>query len=122
MNEAIRRSDLSSLRQDLVDLMRRIHFGRIENLSIRHGEPVLSPAPQVVYEVKLGPRGTYPKGSTDDFVLKSQLLHLFEYFDRLGHGTITGRAPGVLKTRNYRKEKEQCYQPQRPHPRRIWQI
>jgi len=89
MSEAVRKSDLSPARQELVGLMKRLHFGRIEKLVICDGEPVWTPVPEITREVKLGSRGSHPKPSTGNYVLKAQVVDLFKHFESLGTTTIT---------------------------------
>jgi hypothetical protein len=80
-------SSLSPARCQLVSLMQRINFGRIDGLLIRSGEPVLDGAerPTVVLEVKLGTdaeRGSRPDSSVGDFALKRPVVDLMAQFDR----------------------------------------
>ncbi|GIW90171.1 MAG: hypothetical protein KatS3mg109_0603 [Pirellulaceae bacterium] len=83
------KSDLSANRFRLVELMQTINFGRIACLVIHKGEPVLDPPPRVVREIKFGgDNGPRPELDAGDFLLKAQVVELFEYFDRLGDGTI----------------------------------
>lgn len=80
---------LSHPQRRLLELVQRINFGRIEGLAVRNGEPVVDPAPRVVREIKLGaehePRRELEK---EDFVLKSQVVELFEHLTRLGNGEV----------------------------------
>ena len=82
-----RASSTSPARLDLLRLMRRINFGRIEQLPVRDGEPVLrgDAATRVYREVKFGgdngPRGD--AADLSDFALKRQVVELFEQFDAL---------------------------------------
>lgn len=81
---------LSGPRQALVELMQQINFGRIENLTIRHREPVLLPRPIVVREIKFGAEnGPRPELNAADFLLKRQVVELFDYFDAFPSGVIT---------------------------------
>ena len=85
----IRLRSLSPERRSLVALCQSLPFGRLENLRVAGGEPILDPPPRIVREVKLGgendPR---PELAQGDFVLKSQLVDLFFEFDKLGDGNI----------------------------------
>jgi len=76
-------------RRSLVALCQSLPFGRLENLRVAGGEPVLDPPPRVIREVKFGgdndPR---PEMTQGDFVLKSQIVDLFSELDKLGDGTI----------------------------------
>jgi hypothetical protein len=69
--------------------MQRLNFGRIENLEIRGGEPVLDPVPRVVREHKFcADNGPRPEAGRD-CVLKNQVGDLMHLLDNLGDGTIT---------------------------------
>jgi hypothetical protein len=81
--------DLSVRRAGLLELMQSVNFGRIEGLSVLNGDPVLAPPPRVVREVKFGgENGPRPELDAGNFLLKAQVVELFEQFDRLGDGTI----------------------------------
>ena len=73
--------------------MQQLNFGRIENLVIKGGQPVLSPPPRVVREVKFGgENGPRPEASIKDFTLKAQVVELFRHMDEIRDGVI-----GVLE-------------------------
>lgn len=83
------KQDLSARRVALLELMQSINFGRIHGLSVLGGEPILDPPPRVVREVKFGgDNGPRPERDAANFYLKTQVVELFQYFDRLGDGTI----------------------------------
>ena len=89
MNTTATLAACSEPRKNLLKLMQRINFGRIEGLEIKDGEPVLDPPPDVVYEVKFGgENGPRKEHSARDFKLKVQVRELFMYFDRIGFGKI----------------------------------
>ncbi len=83
------KSALSPARRRLVEKIQQLHFGRIEGLVVRGGEPVLDPPPRYVREVKCGgdndPR---PEAGASDFRLKQQVVDLLHELDRVGTGTI----------------------------------
>jgi len=86
------RATLASLppsNERLLKLMQEINFGRIEQLRVRAGEPVLEPPPRVVREHKFGNQNgpRYERG-LDDFVLKEQVVELFDELKRLGDGVV----------------------------------
>ncbi len=84
-----RKSSLSPARQELVDRMCRIRFGRIKALEVRDGEPVIGADSKVFADRTFGrdERGAEsPAGN--DFSLKRQHIELFEAFDRIGSGRI----------------------------------
>ena len=69
--------------------MQRLNFGRIEDLEVRGGEPVFSPAPRIVQDIKLGgENGPRAELAAADFVLKSQVAEFFDHLSRLGDGSI----------------------------------
>lgn len=80
---------LTAQRVAFLELMQAINFGRISQLLIRNGEPVLDPRPGIVREIKLaGENGPHPKLSAADFLLKQQVVELFGFFDELRDGVI----------------------------------
>lgn len=82
------KSHLCAARQRLVELMQEINFGRLENLVVRNGQPVLDAAVRVVRELKFASENSArPEVQIDDFALKARLVDLFEQFDRLGDFT-----------------------------------
>jgi hypothetical protein len=77
------KSALSPARQRLVELMQETHFGRIEMLEVRNGEPVLVPEPRIVREIVLGKvNGPNPAREKTDFSLRKEVRDLIEVFDR----------------------------------------
>ena len=73
---------LSKPRQVLIEKMQEILFGRIEQLEVRDGEPVLEPA-RVLKEIVFGKsNGPHPALAKSDFALKEQVVELFRFFDR----------------------------------------
>lgn len=89
MNDIISKASLSAGRRRLVEMMQQLNFGRIEDLEIRSGEPLFNPAPRVVQDIKIGgENGPRPESLFPDFLLKNQVIELFEHFDRLCDATI----------------------------------
>lgn len=83
------KNDLSARRAGLLELMQTINFGRIEGLAVLDGDPVLDPLPRVIREVKFGgENGPRPELDAGNFLLKTQVVELFQHFDQLGDGTI----------------------------------
>ena len=69
--------------------MQDVAFGRIENLHVRHREPVFDPAPRVVRDVVLGKKnGPHAARERHDFALKGAVIELFELFDEAGSTTV----------------------------------
>jgi hypothetical protein len=82
-------SPLSPNRRRLVLLIQSVYFGRIEQLTIRNGEPVFDPPPRVVRDLKFGgDNGPRPESASVEFSLKPQMRELLEELTRLGDGTI----------------------------------
>jgi hypothetical protein len=80
---------LSPARRSLVDLMHLHQFGRIENMPIRDGQPILDSTVNVVRVARLTGNG---HGTTsvagDEFELKRPVRELFTELARLGNGTV----------------------------------
>lgn len=86
---AATKASLSPLQRRLVEVMQGVNFGRIENLVVEGGEPVLDPPPRVVREVKFGgENGPRPELHARDFALKAQVVQLFEELERMGDGVV----------------------------------
>ena len=83
------KQDLAASRIEFVELMQSVNFGRINQLLIRNGEPVLDPRPGIVREIKLaGENGSRPELGAADFLLKQQVVELFAFFDECPDGVI----------------------------------
>jgi hypothetical protein len=69
--------ELSPAQRSLVDLMHVQQFGRIENMPVRAGGPILNSDVKAVRVVRLGPRsGAAKVAHTDEFELnKSRTCH-----------------------------------------------
>ena len=89
MTRATRFSQLSAPERTLVRILQSINFGSIEMLVVRSGEPVFSPEPTVLVEVKLDsepePR---PESDIADFELRAEITRLLAQIDVLGDGSI----------------------------------
>jgi hypothetical protein len=81
--------NLSPAQRRLVELIQSINYGRIENILVRGGEPVLDPPPRVVREIKFsGTNDPRPERGLADFALKEQHRELFRVLDQLGDGVL----------------------------------
>lgn len=84
------KSSLSTPQKRLLETMQRLNYGRIEGLPICGGQPVFSPAPRVIKDVKLGApdNGTRSELQSTDFALKREHIELFENLRAIGDGTV----------------------------------
>ena len=84
------KSSLSTPQKRLLEILQKVNYGRVEDLSIRGGEPMFSPPPRIVRDVKLGAadNGARPELESTDFALKREHVELFESLGRLADGTI----------------------------------
>ena len=75
------KSDLSYPRQQLVELMQEINFGRIENLNVVGAEPELSAA-RVTRDIVFGKdNAAHPARAKADFEIKEQHTELFRFLN-----------------------------------------
>jgi hypothetical protein len=89
MKTCLKKSDLSPARRRLVELFQSLHFGRIEGLVVRGGEPILDPPTRIFRERKFaGESGPRPKGRLADFVLSEQHLALLCWLDEIRDGVV----------------------------------
>jgi len=85
----LRTQDLSPQQRSLVDLMREYQFGRIENMSVREGQPVVDHDLRIVRATRLGGDGSRTKvPCASEFELKRALSDLFDELAGLGIGTV----------------------------------
>ncbi|MBI1900552.1 MAG: hypothetical protein HYS13_05495 [Planctomycetia bacterium] len=83
------KGSLSPARRRLLETCQQVNFGRVESLVVDGGEPALDPPPRIVREIKFGgENGPRKEIDVDDFLLKSQVVELFAFFDELKDGTI----------------------------------
>ena len=89
MNAAFTKSALTAGRITLLEVMQRYPFCRIQNLEIRGGEPRFDSPPRVIQQVKIGTdNGPAPQLGNPDCELKRCILELFDYLERIDHGTV----------------------------------
>ena len=73
----------------LADEMRRIRFGRIENLAIRSGVPVFDPATRILRDIRLDEKADgKPAVEQRDFLLSDALLNLIRHLGEVGDGVV----------------------------------
>jgi hypothetical protein len=83
------KSASSTARKQLIEIMQRLAFGRIENLEVRGGEPSFAPPPRIIQDIKLGnEHAPRLELEGDDFLLKAAVIDLFEHLKRVGDGTV----------------------------------
>ena len=74
---------LSPARQQLVELMQEVNFGRIEDLEVRDGEPVVATGPRIVRDIVFGKDNAPHRARRwGDFTLKEQVIEMFDVFDQ----------------------------------------
>jgi len=82
-------ADLSPARQALVRLCQAINYGSIEDLEVRHGEPVFDPMPVTLLDVKLdSDEGPRPELALADFALADEIVRLMKRLDEMKCDTI----------------------------------
>ena len=84
-----RLSELSAPRQALVRLCQSVNFGQIRGLAVRDSDPVFSPPPEVLFEVKLNSdMVSRAEIGLPDFVLPAEVCRLMERLDYLKTASI----------------------------------
>jgi hypothetical protein len=85
----VRIQDLNLRQHSLVELMRKNQFGRVENMPIRDGQPILDSTVNVVRVARLGGDSLATKSiAGDDFELKRPVRELFDELARLENGKV----------------------------------
>jgi hypothetical protein len=88
----IDKASLSTGQRLVVEAMQRLWFGRIENMQVRNGEPILhsDPPPRFIQDIRLGTGDGLPPQleNAPNFILKAQVIELFERLGRVGQGTV----------------------------------
>jgi hypothetical protein len=81
--------ELSPGQRSLVELMQVHQFGRIQNMPVRDGQPILDSTVNVVRVARLGGESDPLKlTNAEDFELKRQVRDLFDELARLENGTV----------------------------------
>ncbi len=89
MKTDLRKSSLSPACRRLVELMQATHFGRIESLEVRGGQPVFDPPPRVIRKIKIAAPDSPREGAgIRDFTLRKEVIEFFEHLDALGMGDV----------------------------------
>ena len=85
----VAKTSLTPSQQKLLTEMQRINYGRIERLVVRRGQPVLTPPPRIIREIKFGgENGPRMEVGKPDFTLKAQVRDMFAQLEALGDGVI----------------------------------
>jgi len=85
----VRKSQLSPARRWLVEQMQILGYGRIKHLVVSNREPVVNPPPKLCPRRKLtGPRQRPREIPCGDFILKEQVVNLFDELDSMSSGVI----------------------------------
>lgn len=84
----VSKSDLFATEQSFVVAMQQLQFGRYELIRIERGELVLDPWPTTVRDVKFCAKASQPDSAAEDFLLKHQVVELFEYVRTVDAGEI----------------------------------
>ena len=89
MSQPFCKSQLSEPEGRLVELLQAVNFGRVEHLQVRHGAPVLDPAPRVVRTRKMGSsQAAREEVNLPDFWLKQPVIDLIQTIRQIGDGEI----------------------------------
>ena len=80
--------DLLPSERAFVIATQQLGFGRFELLRIEHGELVLHPRPTTVRGVKFCAKASQPETAAEDFLVKQQVVELFEYVRSVDLGEI----------------------------------
>jgi hypothetical protein len=84
-----RTQDLRAGQRSLLELMQEHQFGRIENMPVRAGEPILNSDVRVVRVARLGSESDGTKlVANKESELKKQVRDLFKELARLENGTV----------------------------------
>ena len=90
MKPGLTKAALSEPRRRLVELMQSINFGRIEDLIVVGGDPVLDPLPRMVQEIKFGGENG-PRPELDANICALPLRFNLSHTDGLAACTVTLR-------------------------------
>jgi hypothetical protein len=83
-----RSGELSAQQRSLLEIMREHQFGRLENMPVRVGQPVLDGNVRVVRVARLGGGNGMDEVGSDEYELKRPVRDLFDELARLGNGTV----------------------------------
>jgi hypothetical protein len=79
----------STARRELIKLLRDINFGRIEDLIVRQGQPVLSPPPRIVLTLRFGSdKGADGLPTLEELAVRPAVQELLLLLSRMGDGRL----------------------------------
>jgi len=73
-----RSGDLSAQQRSLLEMMRMHQFGRVENMRVRAGQPILDHDVRVVSVARLGGENTTNQVASEEYELKRPVRDLFD--------------------------------------------
>jgi hypothetical protein len=85
--EEMRTHELSVSQQKLLNLMKKVSYGRINNLTIIKGEPTVSPESTIEKDIKLDAVDNRIP-TKEDFQLKKKVKNFFSHLKNIGEGGI----------------------------------
>jgi len=89
MSSALRFSQLSPSRQALIRLCQAINHGHVHELYLRNREPIFTPAPILLVDVKLDQdESSRPEVQLDDFEVSGEVRRLLLQLDEIRDGRI----------------------------------
>ena len=89
MNGCLHKSTLSPAWVQVLELMQKINFGRLQNLLVRNGEPDLTQGVLAVRTIKLdGDNGARPEIALEDYQLRSETVRLVKHLVAMERGLV----------------------------------
>ena len=83
-----RSGDLSAQQRSLLEMMRMHQFGRVENMRVRAGQPILDRDVRVVQVARLGGENATHEVASGEYELKRPVRDLFDRLARLQDGVV----------------------------------
>ena len=78
---------LAPQEQRLLEVMQAVNFGRIDNIEIKGGRPVVNADWKMIRTIRIGrENGPRPELEKKDFVLKAKQVEIFEHIRSLRDG------------------------------------
>jgi hypothetical protein len=83
-----RSGDLSTQQRSLLEMMRMHQFGRVENMRVLAGQPILDHNVRLVRVARLGSENATNEVASEEYELKRPVRDLFDRLARLENGTV----------------------------------